>query len=898
MIGGARFAVARARAALPALVTLLVVCVVAAGLVVGMAVALRAVEAQDVRAALAAATGSRGQAVVTVADGSTDALRDAVETTLAAHGAPPVTIAVTADAVTITPDAARFTGDDVGALDEALRDLPADAREIVGARVQVAGNLETTLGAISDGIQARRGPTAVAVGFLGLITVVVVGAVAWEPVRARAGESLLLRARGARARSLAALSGTETAVVSLLGAVTGAALALAVAAAGGWPSPGILFAVVAAVGVTAAATLTAVVITARTADRRPGRAQLVAVGAAAVVLAVVTGLAAWQFAQSGTPVVTRGDGTAVLDPLVAIAPALILALAAVVAVLVATPAARAVAATLGATRGVQPITPLRLASRRPGRHALPLTVVAFAVGIATVAGAYQGTTSALGDAPEALRVGADVRVTTIPDTVDAADVARAAVDAGAASTAAARGFTALGPGSRLPVIAIDGGRLGTVMLDAGGTIAPAELGEAIRLPAAGIPLAGDTLELRVRAPLPPPIDFDGELFQPEPLLANVQLSFVSARGELWTTSFVNGDPGSGGDDGSEFVPPVVDRDVRERITLPGGDEWSLLAVSVWSASWAGEGDVILSDVTSGGEPVDVSTLVLAPGTAGTAEIGGSDVGGSLRFIPAFDDTGDSLVTRVVAPSAPATAPVVLTAALAADLSLDVGDTIALEFDGPDFEAQVEVVDIVPVLPGTPSGQGLLADIGTLMLLSPVPVVPNQVWVEADDPDAVAAALAEQFTGTTVLAADPRQGRAAAATAAGFVVAAAGALALALVVLMLRRSRTRSDARELALLAVLGLGRRRAARVRTAEDLVALAFGALGGVAAGILTAMLVVPALVRAAYGTVPDAYPVPLVWPLLLLGVAIAAMLAACVLVVATVRAPRGLAAALREDE
>ena len=897
MIGGRRFALARARAALPALATLMLVAAVASGLIVGMAIALRAVEAQDVRAAVVAASGARGEAVVSVADGAdTAGLADAVRQTLAAHGAPAVSVIEADDAVTVGLDPVRATGDDVVALIEGLRALPAEAREAVGTRVQVAGGLAATLGAIAEGLQARRGPTAVAIGFLGLITAVVVGAVALEPVRARAGESLLLRARGARARSLATLSGLETAAVALVGALVGAGAALAVALVSGLPTPGLLFAVATAGAVALAATLVAVVVTARTADRRPGRAQLAAAAAVAVVLAVVTGLAAWQFAQSGTPIVVRGDGTAVLDPLVAIAPALVLALAALIAVLVATPTARVIAAALSAAPGVQPVTPLRLASRRPGRHALPIAVVAFAVGIATVAGSYLGTTRALGDAPDALRVGADVRVTTIPETLSASDIAATASDAGAQATAAARGFTAAGPGARIPVVAIDGGAVGDVLRGGEGTIDPAAIGSAIRLADAGIPLPGDDLELRVVAPSPPAVEFDGETFQPDPLLANVQVTFLSDAGETWTHGFVNGDPGTGGDGGEEFTPPVVDPRVRERIALPalpGGQGWSLLAIEVWSASWAGEGTIVLSDATSGGEPVDLSAMTAAPGTAGTVEIGDA-----VTFAPTFDSTGDSLVTGIVAPGAPAVAPVVLTAALAEDLSLERGDTIALEFDGPDFEADVTIAEVVPVLPGTPAGQGLLADIGTLRLLAQTPLVPNQLWVRTSDPDAVAAAIAEAYAGTTVLVADPRQGDAAAATAWGFALAAAGALVLALVVLTLRRTRTRADARELALLAVMGLGRRRAAATRTAEDLFALVLGVAGGVAAGILTAWLVVPTLVRAAYGTVPEVYPVPLVWPWLELAGGVLVIAVACAAVIASVRAPRSLAAALREDE
>ncbi|WP_220433120.1 FtsX-like permease family protein, partial [Raoultella terrigena] len=115
--------------------------------------------------------------------------------------------------------------------------------------------------------------------------------------------------------------------------------------------------------------------------------------------------------------------------------------------------------------------------------------------------------------------------------------------------------------------------------------------------------------------------------------------------------------------------------------------------------------------------------------------------------------------------------------------------------------------------------------------------------------------------------------------------------LAVVVLTLRRTRSRADSRELALLAVMGLGRRRAARVRAGEDVFAVAMGAIGGIVAGVATAWLVVPSLVRAAYGTVPDTFPVSLQVQPLLLALILAGVVAVCCTIVATVRAPAQLA-------
>jgi ABC-type antimicrobial peptide transport system permease subunit len=147
-------------------------------------------------------------------------------------------------------------------------------------------------------------------------------------------------------------------------------------------------------------------------------------------------------------------------------------------------------------------------------------------------------------------------------------------------------------------------------------------------------------------------------------------------------------------------------------------------------------------------------------------------------------------------------------------------------------------------------------------------------------------------------ADPRAAENAAGTAWAFVLAAAGAVVLAMIVLALRRTRTREDSRELALLAVMGLGRARASRLRAQEDLFAVAMGIVGGIVAGAATSWLVVAPLVRAAYGSVPGAYPVVLrVEPLVLTG-ALALVVAVFCAIVMSVRSPARLAPLLREDE
>ncbi|MCW3491881.1 FtsX-like permease family protein [Microbacterium sp. SSM24] len=893
MIGGLRFALARARAATAPLVTLAIVSALAALLVVGVAGLVSAVETREVRGALAAVTGDRARIVLTVdASSSSDATADAAAAALAGLGAGgALTVTVEDGDVVLAPDLDAITADQALTLTDGLAGLRDAVEAETGDRPQESGGLGSTLEAVRDGIETRRGPTTVALGLLGLLTAVVVGAVALEPVRARDAESRLLRARGARRRDVVGLAAVEAIAVALVGAVVGAtagaiAVALATAAA-----PGILIGGFAVLGIAVVAGVVVAIATARGSDRGSARARAVADIGAIVLLAVVTGLAVWQFVQAGTPIVERGDGAAALDPLVALAPALALGLAAIVAVALATPIARGIAAAFSRSRRVAPVTPLRLASRRPGRHALSITVVAFAIGTITVAGAYQSSLTALGDAPEALRVGADVKVGTIPEDVAAADVAAAGSPDAAML---ARSLSAQGADVRIPILAVEAAQLPEVMLDSDGAIDPAAMSEALALPPSDAVLEGDALTLTLLAPPAPPLEFNGELTEQGSPALQVRVTVIAASGAVETFEFTNADVRESEDDNGNAYVEVQAAPV-ETVTfdLPADDDWTLAALAVGYHPLGyvpGGGEI--TDVTSGGAPVDLSGFRPAAGTPGAVEA--TDSG--LAFTP--ESAAGEPFTRAVAPIVPAAVPAVITTDLAASMSLEVGDTIALELIKPDIEAEFEIVDVVPVLPGTATGQGMLVDLGTLSMASPFEIVPTQVWMSTDDPGAVTAAVAEAFPQTVTTVADPRSAENAAGTASAFVLAAVGAVVLALVVLMLRRTRSRDDSRELALFAVMGLGRRRASRLRAQEDLFAVAIGVIGGIAAGAVTAWLIVAPLVRAAYGSVPEAYPIDLRVQPGVLALAIAATVAVFCLIVASVRTPVQLAPLLREDE
>lgn len=893
MIGGPRFALARARAAAAPLVTLAVVSALAALLVVGVAGSVASVETREVRSALATTTGDRARIVLTIDDASqADAAAAAASAALAERGAGGA-LEITADGRTVilTPDLDAITSAQALALADGLTGLRDAIEERTGDRPQESGSLRDTLAGVRDGIESRRGPTSVAVGLLGVLTAVVVGAVALEPVRARESESRLLRARGARRRDLVRLGALEAGGVALLGAAAGGVVgALSVAI---WSSaaPGALVGGIAVLGIALVAAVVVAVATARAAERGSSRARAVADIGVVILLTVITGLAVWQFVQAGTPIVERGDGAAALDPLVALAPALALGLAAVVAVAVATPVARAIAASFSRSRGVAPVTPLRLAARRPARHALSITVVAFAIGTMTVAGVYHSSLTALGDAPEALRVGADVKVGTIPEDVAAADVAASGSPDAAML---ARPMSAQGAEARIPILAVQAAQLGDVMLDADGAIDPAGIGGAIAPQASDTVLAGDDLTMTIVAVAEPAMEHNGELLQPGPPALQAQVTVVAASGAVETLAFTNADIEAGADEDADSLPDVrVQPDQTVTLDLPDGEEWSLaaLAVAYHPMSYF-PGEARIGDVSSGGDAIDVSGFRPAAGTPGGVRVDADE----LVFAP--EAASGEPFTRAVSAAVPAAVPAAITAELAASMSLEVGDTIALEIIKPDIEAEFEIVEVVPVLPGTASGEGMLVDLSALSMASPFEIAPTQAWLSTDDPGAAAAAVAAEFPQTVTIVADPRSAENAAGTASAFVLAAFGAAVLAIVVLVLRRTRSRTDSRELALFAVMGLGRRRASRLRAREDLFAVAMGVVGGIAAGAVTAWLVVAPLVRAAYGSVPEAYPIDLRVQPLPLAAGLTVVVAVFCLIVASVRTPAQLADLLREDE
>lgn len=899
MTARSRFFRARVRSGVGALLALALITAIAATLVTGIVGAVRTFESAGALEAIEHASGDRDRVIVRFESEAGDpaARTDAIDRALAGLGAAGALQAAEEDpgVFVLRPDPARFSGDSVVVLAESLPDLSREIRSASGESVQVSGGLRTTVRALTEGIETRRGPTSVAIGIVGLLALVVVAAASVEPVRTRLEERALLRARGMSKGRLVWLALGEAVPVLLLGASLGAATGWAAT----WLWSGTLMpwmlATAVALALALIGTVTVAASTLRGVDRRSTRGDVLAGVSAVVLLAIVAGLAAWQFWQAGSPVIVQGNGRVTIDPLIALAPGLVLALFALLAVVLSRPLAALLAVLFSRGRRISPVLPLRLASRRTGRHALTTGAVAFAAATLSLSLAYVGTLHALGDTPEEVRVGADVRVTSVPESAE-----RSAITGldGVDAAMRARLLAVRGAEGTFPLLGVQTSTVGEVMLDADGAIDPASLGEALALAPMGveIPEGADRLAITMRMP-PGPVYYDEEdnEYAMPPSTVNVRVVLIDADGTLAWVSGTNHEViDLHEDDDAIYIEAETHAEWTAEEALPHGGPWRIAAVDAWMDLYGSYGDATVDvEVRAGEQLVDFSGFRGVEGTIGATATG---VALDLRQ-PAWNATKPE-ITRALAGDVPTRYPAVMTEGLASSMNARLGSELSLRMASFPFTFDVEIVQLVPVFPGLSEGAGVLANLTALAMSTTEPLTDNELWIATDDPVGVAEAADEAVGGVRVATTDPRAAEKAFETALAFVLAAVGAVLLTVVVLILRRSRGDGAARELGLLAVLGMGRRGAVRARAAEEAFAIALGVLGGVAAGLLSAWLIVPSLARAAYIGMAESYPIALVVPVVLSAATILAASAAFIAIAASIRAPRSLAGVMREAE
>ncbi|MDC7120636.1 hypothetical protein OMK64_03705 [Cellulomonas fimi] len=232
-------------------------------------------------------------------------------------------------------------------------------------------------------------------------------------------------------------------------------------------------------------------------------------------------------------------------------------------------------------------------------------------------------------------------------------------------------------------------------------------------------------------------------------------------------------------------------------------------------------------------------------------------------------------------------PVVLSAPLAADLGIDVGDGVQVSLGLTRVEAVVQRV--TPYVPSQPRGPALLADVDALsraaLSLGDLAPLTDAWWVGGDVPADAAATLAGLGTTPVVdraaVVRDAVDGplRAAQRAAAALLVVAAVVLALAGTAL---HATAALEARELDVARLRGLGasRRTVLASVLAEQGFVVAAPLLLGALLGLLACWAVGPLLAVSPEGLVPVPAAVPR-WPWSAQAAAVVVLLLGCAAVV-----------------
>ncbi len=607
----------------------------------------------------------------------------------------------TAD-TTWTLSAAHIAATDAGAVAAGLGRLndlfvPVDPERRYAIRT--TGELDDTMRRIVSSSSSASGAIAVPLFVAAVLGVVVLWLTTASLSRSRAADYRLLRARGASTRRLAAIAGGEAAVAAAVGVLLAALVAVLVTGIDSLTLIGAWGAVVIVVTVVAASVTALGAARPAVARSDAGWRSVVALGLPSLFLAVAAGLATAQLLTHRSFVL---DGR--LDPAAAAAPALLLTALALLAPLLAAPLA-SLGQLLGRLgRGLIPVLPLRRIARRSGALAAGVLCLALAAGAGVLGSAIisAGESAATRQAGEQL--GSDVRVRY----------------GGDGDPAARRAVVAETPGvtDAVPVV------LTEVTV---GQSSPALLAA----PAGSLALsAADVERLQDAAALAP---VEGPL--------RVTASVVDHRaGE------VNG-VGPEGDVFTTHVDPMTMR-ITVFVTDDAGE---VLALPVPPFPAAERTETAPQRTVELHPPAGSRVLALSVSASGAPQeqqLSGSVAvtAGGATLIETPVDLANERDRRVAVPGLPTTVPVVATAALAAELGLEVGQTLSMSSGRLARELPIEVVDVVPSLPAVGSDPALAADLATVtqaaVLAGGSPAPANEVWaaVGSADADAIGASI--------------------------------------------------------------------------------------------------------------------------------------------------------------
>jgi hypothetical protein len=836
------------------------------------------------------------------------------------------------------PDMTAFSESDLNPVAANVTSLSTSlpsASFLTGA--QLTSGLPSLLSGAESNLVVARSVLVISALQLLVLTIAALLAVGRLLAAQREGETALLVARGATRSQLARLTAVEvvplSVLVSVAGAVAGIWLASALASAGPLGTAGIQLSVrpgswaggvgtALVVGFIAIAALLAPGATASpTAARvRRGRQAMVAGVARAgldIALVVLAVLAGWQLRQYSA---ASNGGTAGIDPVLALAPALALAAGSVIMLRLLPLAARTTDRL--AARGKGLVTSLAgwQFSRMPVRQggAALLLIMAVAVGTLGLAQHESWTRSASDQAVFA--TGGDVQVNlTVP--LSPGDVGGVTGARGVTHSLAVAADIQASPGEVLAVDSVQAPSVARLRGDES-RLPPASLFHDIA-PASGLPGAilpapqpgAPTGTIRLTATLglqPPASAADNRALAAQLGPVNVTLTILDATGSAYQVAtgplVADGLPhqlvASLGGKQARYPLRVAAITARYLMPLPFASPLTLTVSGLPLAGWTGEAsspslDDILSNEAvppPSAPPGPVSAHVTNGAATFSFSSGfGEDTTGSLPATPSIVPIPAQL-TLLPRAARVAAIPAIATAAFLDTNSVVIGSVVPVSIEGE--QVPLRIVASVTSFPTvtTPDG-ALIADLGNIQeylarqSASPLPV--TQWWLATADggvPPALtasvpagaeitsAAGLATAVT-SDPLSAAPQLALLAMAAAAAFLAITGFWVSIAADV---RQRRT-----EAALLAALGVTRRGAALQLCLEKLLLSLPSCALGVLLGVLVARLIVPAvtLTPTAQQPVPPAvtqYDLP---QAMVLALAVAVLPAVVAVLVATRR-------------
>jgi predicted lysophospholipase L1 biosynthesis ABC-type transport system permease subunit len=244
-------------------------------------------------------------------------------------------------------------------------------------------------------------------------------------------------------------------------------------------------------------------------------------------------------------------------------------------------------------------------------------------------------------------------------------------------------------------------------------------------------------------------------------------------------------------------------------------------------------------------------------------------------------TFGSFLVRLVPAPATSTTPAVVSQTLADSAGLRVGDLLTVPVQGVGLPLILDIVEIVPVVPTAPGRAAILVDLGLMRNMvvreaaAPRPV--TDLWIATDADSATISYEVRRLLPANSHVrgiVDPAARAALSAAGTALWAAAAGAALLAFIAVAASAHALRRDRRaDVGVLRALGLTPREQGRSRALEQAGVLGYGAVVGALAGAAVVILTVPALARAAVPDAPDGLPTDLALDVVGLGVGVAGL-------------------------